>query len=101
MPILEDDLEEMLYLDVQKSAEDRPSVSTNPLLHDQILLRGKHSEGTVTARKPTKNKGENHRLVSATCRYSSWERAHYDIRDDNDEFEGADSIVDSLSRLFA
>ena len=96
LAILED-LEEILYLDVQNSAENRPSVSGNLFLHEQIMLQGKHSEGTATARKPVKSRGENHRLVSATCRYSSWERAYYDIRDQD---EDADSIVDSLSRLF-
>ena len=69
------------------------------------MLRGKHSEGTATARKPAQSGGENHRLVSATCRYSSWERAHYRLDDDDRDIfvqaDEADSIVDSLSRLLA
>ena len=33
-------------------------------------------------------------MVSATCRYSSWERAYQDYGEE-------DSIADSLSRIFA
>ena len=69
---------------------------------------GKHSDGTQTARKPklagvgvggSKRGGatrENyHRLASATCRYSSWERAYSNVNG-----EEGDSLDDSLSRLF-
>lgn len=34
--------------------------------------------------------------MSATCRYSSWERAYHDDGDEDDE---EDSLVDSLSRI--
>ena len=34
-------------------------------------------------------------MVSATCRYSSWERAYNDVGDIDGE-----SVADSLSRLF-
>ena len=66
--------------------------------NEQIFKRGKHSEGPATARKPGKRSRENRRLISATCRYSSWERrAFYEILDQ----EEGDSIVDSLSRYLA
>ena len=62
------------------------------------MLLNNATEGPATARKPGKRSRDNRRLISATCRYSSWERrAFYEILDQ----EEGDSIVDSLSRYLA
>ena len=103
LPVLADIDNDLLYLDRENSLETRPVVSgqTTNLIHsDEMILvpdrgqGGKNSEGTSTARKPKHAARVDGKLASATCRYSSWERAYHHIKDEQEN-----SIVDSLSRI--